>query len=195
MVKELRLHELAKKVNLSTILTFRPKAAEMYRQAIEQLGRLTCDTLIDCSFLDIEICDVSFVDQFILSIQLMLKNYENVILRLSNCNEDILANIEGALHVRNERDKNKNKICLLYFDQGRYSILGKPEQNLKDTFESVQDHKHGLTARELTELQGIAEINSASNRLKRLFDARFVCRKMEITEFGRQHVYYIPEDY
>lgn len=194
MVKELRLHELAKQVGLSTILTFRPKAVEMYKQAIEELGSLACDTVIDCSFAGIEICDVSFVDQFVLSIQLMLKNFENVILRLSNCNEDVLANIEGALHVRNEKDKSKIRICLLYFDQKYYSILGKPEQNLKDTLEIVQGYKEGLTARDLMELQGIAEINSASNRLKRLFDARFVCRRMEITESGRQHIYYIPED-
>ena len=176
MVKELRLHELAERVDLSSILTFRPKAAKMYEYAVEELGAFVCDTIVDCSFSNIEICDVSFVDQFILNMQLMLKEFENVILRLSNCNEDVLANIEGALHVRNEKEKNKSKLCLLNYNQDGYSILGKPEQ------------------RELMEIQDISEINSASNRLKRLFDARFVCRRLEVTESGRQHIYYIPEN-
>ena len=193
MIKKLRLHELAERVGLTTILTFRPKATQMFAYAVEDLGALVSDTVIDCSFSGIEICDVSFVDQFILGMQLMVRDYENVILRLSECNEDVLANIEGALHVRNERNKGKSKICLLYFDQNKYLIVGKPEQNLKDAFEVLQNTKHGITARELMEVQDISEINSASNRLKRLFDARFVCRRMEITESGRQHIYYIPE--
>lgn len=194
MVKELRLHELAERVGLSSILTFRPKAAKMYEYAVEELGPFVCDTIVDCSFSNIEICDVSFVDQFILNMQLMLKEFENVILRLSNCNEDVLANIEGALHVRNEKEKNKSKLCLLNYNQDGYSILGKPEQNLKDTLAVLQRYKHGLTARELMEIQDISEINSASNRLKRLFDARFVCRRLEVTDSGRQHIYYIPEN-
>lgn len=192
MIRVLRLRELAATVGLTNILTFRPYAEKMYENAINILGQLNPNSVIDCSFDEIDVCDVSFVDQFILNMQMVMMEKDNIIFRLSNCKQDVLDNISGALAVRNEHDKMKTKLCLLYYKENRYSILGRPEQSLKDTLDFVQFHIEGVTARELADKCGISEINAASNRLKRLYDAGFSCRKTETFESGWQNIYYIP---
>lgn len=188
----LKLCEIAKSVGLSSILTFRPYADEMYKIAIEQIRDVTPNSIISCSFASIEICDVSFVDQFLINLQLHIHQMENIVLCLEDLNDDVISNIEGALYVRNEKVEAKNRIALLCFSDGCYSTLGRVEQNVRDTLDFLQHHPEGVTARELMEHENLEEINSASNRLKKLFTARFVCRRPEIIESGRQHVYFIP---
>lgn len=66
-------------------------------------------------------------------------------------------------------------------------MLGQIEPNLEQTLTIVHQNEV-ITARELADLAEVA-INTASNRLKKLFDLHLVQRLEEITETGRQHVY------
>lgn len=67
-------------------------------------------------------------------------------------------------------------------------LLGQIEPNLQETLVLV-NKRRVLTARELADMKGDMAINTASNRLKKLFDLRLIRRVEEVTMTGRQHVY------
>lgn len=180
------MKELAKKVNLDKELFYRPKAREMFQEVQSLVQYLQGGTLIDCSFEGIEGCDASFADEFVINLQKHVFSFNNVVLRLSYCSEAVLENLQGALMLRNEMDKTKTNI--LYYDT-KYRFLVKMEANLQDTFDYVQSYKE-VSAREIAEHYGI-EINSASNRLKKLYDTNKLFRYEIKDEKGRQHIYYI----
>ena len=181
------MKELAKSVELEKELFYRPKAIEMYEQLVHNMLRdLKGGTIIDCSFEEIDGCDASFADAFVIKLQRYVEDFNNVVLRLSNCNEFVLENLRAALLLRNEMDKTKTNI--LYYDE-TYKFLIKQEANLQTTFDYIQ--KHGETsARDLAE-EFELEINSASNRLKKLYDSNKVFRREIKDEKGRQHIYFI----
>lgn len=190
MTKNIRLRELAKTVNLSDVLIYRPNAAEMFRAAKAGFAKLEAGTAIMVDFDGIALCDASFVDEFIINLQLMVLGLENTIMVLTNCCEDVLTNIEAALALKNERDKSK--LVLLLNRGGQYDILGKLEQSLRDTFDVLVSKKTSVTAREIAEIFDLPEINGASNRLRRLYDARLVCRYQD-DDTRWQQVYYLPD--
>jgi hypothetical protein len=183
----IHLRSFAERVDLENVLTYRPKAEEMYKLAIPTVEPLSDGDIIECSFLGIDSCDVSFVDQFLINFQLHLSTHKNVLMRISHSNSDINENIEAALAWRNK--KNKEHICILTYDSGKYGILGELEKNLLDTF-SLFTYKQQVLARDVVDSFGI-EINGASNRLKKLFDANLLLRKELIDVNGRQHIYYL----
>lgn len=183
---EIKMRKLASEAGLNKELFYRPKAMEMYEAVTQSLGSVTGGTLVDCSFESIEGCDASFADGFVIKLQKYIQNYNNVVMRLSNCNEAVLENLRAALMLRNEMDKAKTNI--LYYDV-TYHFLVKQESNLQETFDYVQKHKE-VSARDIAEHFDI-EINSASNRLKKLYDANKIFRREIKDEKGRQHIYFI----
>lgn len=72
---------------------------------------------------------------------------------------------------------------------GQHRLFGQIEPNLDDTLALV-NKRQTLTARDLADFQPGMAINTASNRLKKLFDLRLILRTEETTETGRQHVYH-----
>jgi DNA-binding transcriptional ArsR family regulator len=72
--------------------------------------------------------------------------------------------------------------------QDGYRFLGQLEPNLRETLQLL-NQRDTLTARDLADLKGDMAINTASNRLKKLYDLRLARRVEEITATGRQHVY------
>lgn len=183
---QISMREWAQKVDLDKELFYRPTAVKMYEELFPLIQYLQGGTLLDCSFDGIEGCDASFADEFVIRLQKHVSHFNNVVFRLSHCNEAVLENLRGALMLRNEMDKAKTNI--LYYDT-MYHFLIKLEANLQETFDYVQKHNE-VTAREIAELYGI-EINSASNRLKKLYDANKLFRREIKDEKGRQHIYYI----
>lgn len=189
MYKTLFLKELATRVGLTDILTYRPTAKNMHDIALKELGPLLPDNIVNCCFQGIETCDVSFADEFVINLQKNILQVDNTLMILSEVNEDTLASIQGALSFRNEKDHtHMNLLC--HRDQV-YSILGNLERNLLDTFDLVKSYTE-ITAREVAK-QFNVEINNASNKLKKLYDAHLLLRRESIDENGRQHVYYLPE--
>lgn len=190
MIENIRLRELAQTVNLSDVLIYRPVAAEMFRTATTRFSKLEAGTTIVVDFEGISLCDASFVDEFIINLQLMVLELENTVMLLTNCCENVLTNIEAALALKNERDKSK--LVLLLDRDGEFDILGKLEPSLRDTFNVLVSKKTPVTAREIAEIFDLPEINGASNRLRRLYDARLVCRYQD-DDTKWQQVYYLPE--
>lgn len=180
------MREWAHEVDLEQELFYRPTAVKLYEKLFPAIQYLQGGTLLDCSFEDIEGCDASFADEFVIRLQKHVSTFNNVVLRLSHCNEAVLENLRGALMLRNEMDKEKTNI--LYYDE-TYHFLIKQEANLQETFDYVQSRDE-VSAREIAEYFEI-EINSASNRLKKLYDANKLFRHEIKDEKGRQHIYFI----
>ena len=71
---------------------------------------------------------------------------------------------------------------------GAWQCIGHLEPSLNETLEIIAQRGH-LTAPELADLKKLI-VNSASNRLKRLYDQRLVRREHEVSEKGLQYIYY-----
>lgn len=180
------MKNLAESVGLDKELFYRPNAVKMYENVVRELQHIKGGTMIECSFEAINGCDASFADGFVIKLQKHIQQFNNVVLYLSNCNEAVLENLRAALMLRNEMDKTK--INILYYDTS-FQFLVKQEANLHVAFEYVQ--KVGeTTARDIAEVFDI-EINSASNRLKKLYDSNKLFRREIKDEKGRQHIYFI----
>ena len=188
MEKVIYLKGYAEKEGFTESLAFRSVARAIYDSVTNDINVAQGD-IINCKFNDIDMCDVSFADEFIINFQKMLLEVENTLLRLMNVNEHVRENIEGALMLRNKKDHSK--ICLLTYEDGAYSIIGDIEKNLNETF-SLIVFKPQITARDVAQRFNI-EINSASNRLKKLYNLRLLQRQESIDESGRQHIYYLPK--
>lgn len=183
---EIPMRELAKDVGLEKELFYRPKAVEMYEKLSQRLQNLQGGTMIKCSFELIDGCDASFSDGFVIKLQRYVSNFNNVVMTLTDCSENVLENLRAALLLRNEMDESR--INILYYDTS-YHFLIKTEANLQATFDYVQEHGE-TSARDIAEYFNI-EINSASNRLKKLYDSNKIFRREIKDEKGRQHLYFI----
>jgi len=187
--RDILLIDYARKEGFTESLALRPVAKSIYYQVLNDIKKVSSGDIINCIFAGIEMCDVSFADEFIINLQKLVMSVDNALLRIMDANDYVQENLEGALAIRNKKDRTK--ICLLIFSNNNYTILGDIEKNLKETF-SVIIANYQITAREIAQKYDI-EINSASNRLKKLFDLCLLQRKESIDEMGRQHLYYLPK--
>lgn len=190
MVKVLVLRELAGKIELGDMLIYRPNAKRMFNLALQAIGAPAPGTIIKLDFQKIKLCDVSFADGFVIRLQLLVQTIEGVMMELVNCCEDVLVNIEATLNWRNQ--KSQTRTTLLYQDdEGQYTILGKPEKSISETFYAVVEMAGKVTARDIAQKFSPMELNSANNRLKKLYDSRLLCR--ETDDSGWQQYYFIPD--
>ena len=145
----------------------------------------------DClklDFTDIETCDVSFVDEIVLEVQIYLREKkENILLFLAHFNQDIIDNLEGAIA---RREGKGVKIPILVQENDRLSCIGSLEPALAETLDFMRS-RNEINARDIAEHTGTA-INAASNRLKKLYDLRLCLREERVDINGKQHIYRIP---
>lgn len=188
MLKQLNIIYYAKKQGLDQILIYRPTAKRIFSDVLSDFSTLSSDDILECSFQDVDMCDVSFVDEFIINLQKYVLQHQNTVMIITNTNECVQENLEAALTLRNKQDQSK--ICLLLYDNCKYRVFGDLEKNLKETYDLIKNSDE-ISARIIAQKFGI-EINSASNRLKKLFDLRLLLRREVIDESGRQHKYYLP---
>lgn len=189
-IKKIFISEVALKTGITEInvLTFRPLGKEVKNELIDQINLCPTQCVIDLDFTGNEICDVSFVDEIVLEVQLyLMKNTLDRIILISNISDATLENLDAAIAVRDQRGI---KLQVLKRDEDQISYIGKLERNLDVTLKQLLEKKE-ITAREIAVLNGIA-INSASNRLKKLYDNRLVLRKEYIDTLGKQHIYFLP---
>lgn len=189
MHKILEVLKISNKVGLEDVLVSRPKAREMYGIALSQIGQLISDDVVYCDFLGITACSSSFADEFVLNIQKQVLLSENTLLIIKNVVSDVLYDINAALRLRNEKDSLK--LLLLSYNNKEYTVEGdKLEPNLKDVFSMLKSSEQ-ITARDIAQRFDI-EINSASNRLKKLHVLHLALKREVNTETGLRHAYYLP---
>lgn len=189
-IKMLDIASLSEQVGLNNgILVLRPTAGKMFEISRSEIGDITTDDIVVCDFKKINDCSSSFVDEFILTWQRSVCEHKNTMLILINLNEDVQYTVEAALNQRN-RISNEN-LSLIAMINGRFTVLGnKLEKNTLQVFELLADGKH-ITAREVADRFKL-ELNSAGNRLKKLFDAHAVMRAEQSADVGGKFEYYLP---
>lgn len=188
--KVISVSSLAVQAGLSDgILVFRPKATEMFKQSLTQFGNPLIGDVYRCDLSGIVDCSGSFVDEFILGWQRLIRQTDNTILILANISEDVEYTIVSALNLRNKIDKDN--LILVAKEGNKYNILGeKMERNTLDVFELMSEGVH-VTARMVADFFSI-ELNSAGNRLKKLYDAHATMRLEQNSENGGKYEYYLP---
>ena len=137
-------------------------------------------------FAGVSVMDTSFADETVLELALGLSQdkYGDRWMVLEEPSPATIDNLEGTIARR------KAKVALLIRKEGQMRLIGHVEPNLMEAWQLVYE-KSELTARELADQLGL-EINTASMRLRKLYDARLLSRQEEITPGGRQHTYMLP---
>lgn len=191
MKKGISVAYLAKEVGLTDgVLVLRPNAVKMLELSKDAIGSVLHGDVLVCDFAGILDCSSSFVDEFVVGWQRIVNQTENSLLILINFNSDVRYTIEAALNQRN-RISGEN-LCLIAQTDGQYEVIGsKIEKNVLQVFDLLTDGSH-VTARLIADRFNI-ELNSAGNRLKKLFDAHLAFRSEQSVDAGGKYEYYIPK--
>lgn len=138
------------------------------------------------SFEGVSVMDTSFADETVLELALGLTNnkYGERLLILEDLSSATIDNVEGTIARR------KAKVALVIREEDAVRLVGHVEPNLQETWKLIRE-KGALTARELADTLKL-EINTASMRLRKLYDAHLLARREEVTSSGRQHIYMLP---
>ena len=189
--KILDVSSLAKQVNLMEgVLVLRPIARKMFETSRQAVGDLTIGDIVVCDLKGIYDCSSSFVDEFVLAWQRVVCEVNNTVLIIIGMNEDVQYTVEAALNQRNRI--SKENLSLVSCTNGKFEVLGsKLEKNALEVFDLIADRGH-ITAREVAENFKL-ELNSAGNRLKKLYDAHVVMRIEQSADVGGKFEYFIPD--
>jgi hypothetical protein len=182
--------------SLAAELSFAEAHLFLTRERGEQAFRLLADRLQEIPeghplvlvFPPDQLVDSSFADESIIRLgeQIIKGEFGGRCLLLEGLTEDSITNIAAAISLR------RLKLAFLAVEPtGKWKCIGQLEPSLAETLDLVARRAH-LTAPELAELKELA-INSASNRLKRLYNQRLVWREHEISEKGLQYIYHFWE--
>lgn len=183
---EIHINEICQEMNLDNrILVTRQVGEQVYEQIAKQLVLTSGHQAVILVFPTDQLVDPSFADETILRLQrefIDAKNGDRTII-IKGLTQDSVHNLSAAIKYQNL------KLPLLTINsEKQWDIIGPLEQSLRETLDLVENQRH-LTAPELAQMLNLA-INTASNRLKRLYDLRLVRREYEITENGLQYIYH-----
>lgn len=132
-----------------------------------------------------QLVDASFADESIVRLgqELVDGEFGQRCLLLEGVSEDSVHNIEAAIHLQSL------KLAFLAVEpSGEWRTIGHLEPSLQQVLE-ILARRDRLTTVELANLLDLA-VNTASNRLKRLYDQHLTRREHEISETGLQYIYY-----
>jgi DNA-binding MarR family transcriptional regulator len=196
----LKLYECAAAIGLnSKILTYRPDGKKLQSCMLKICSNENIINSVNLDFTEIEVCDVSFIDEIIFEFSATLrKKSAGTIIYLSNLDEYVYDSLRAAQLLKEDKlSKKLNekvRLPLLYFRKSRgFEIIGEMEAVLMETF-AMLDSKGKISARDIALKKGIA-INSASNRLKKLFDYGLIQRETITDTSGVYYQYLLPKDF
>lgn len=135
-----------------------------------------------------QLVDASFADETIVRLgeELTDNQLGDRVLLLLGLTEDSIKNIEAVIGFR------RLKLGFLVVERNdRWRCIGQLDPSLLEVLKLLAERDH-LTAPELAEMLNLA-INTASNRLKRLYDRRLVRREYEVSAKGLQYFYFFWE--
>lgn len=157
------------------VLLFRPYGEKAYKILLDRLNNeLESRELIEIDFSDIDSADLSFLDEVVLNLHIYIrKNRENIFF-VSNLSNDVRDSLIGAIEYK--RTINKIKVPILYKKDGKLTIIGNIEPLLKETFDLFNNFKTEITAKDLSQLKGLA-MNNACTRLKKLYNLGLIMRE------------------
>ena len=132
-----------------------------------------------------QVMDVSFVDDTIIRLgqEIVEGQHGNRRILLKGLTQDSKDNIDAAIRLQ------RLKLAFLAISSNRqWEIVGHLEDSLREVLEML-GQRPSLTAPELAEEKALA-LNSANNRLKRLFDLHLIRREYEVSEKGLIYYYH-----
>lgn len=156
-----------------------------------KLELLQAGNVIQLDFDSIDLMEWSFADEAlaVLCIKMLSGRFPNRYLVLEGLSETSAENLEMALRTRPERENKQIRNVILPIVVNREIILiGKLEEHLKLVWCHIAGQKN-ITARDLATSLSL-EINTASTKLKTLFDLRLLKREEIRTEAGKQYLYH-----
>jgi DNA-binding transcriptional ArsR family regulator len=162
----------------------REKGEQAYQLLREHLQEIPEGQALLLVFPPNQRMDASFADQTILQLTegLIAGAFGERGLLLEGLAEDAVFSLNAAISLRDL------KLAVLQMEPvGTWQYIGHLEPTLEETLKLVASEGR-LTAPRLAELLGLA-INTASNRLKRLYDQHLVRREFEVSEKGLQYIY------
>lgn len=165
-------------------LLTREKGEQAYHLLSDVIALAAPDEPLVLSFPADQIMDASFADEAIVRLYeaIMRGEHDERTLLLTGLTEDSLKNLNAVIRLRNL------KLAMLAVDDaGGWEVIGQLERSLRETLEMLQEHGQ-MTAPQLAEMIDSA-VNTASNRLKRLYDTRVIRREHEVSEKGLQYIY------
>ncbi len=186
MFNRLDMSKLAAEMGLEGRFFLTREKGEVAYQGIKtHLQLIPSDQALVLSFPPNQIMDVSFADEALIRLgqEILAGDLGQRCIVLAGLTEDSIRNVEAAIRLQ------RLKLAFLcVMPEGSWKCIGALESTLRDTLDLVAQRGR-LTAPELSEFLGLA-MNTASNRLKRLFDLHLLRREYEITDRGLQYIYY-----
>lgn len=158
-----------------------------YAMVRGRLQELPEGELLLLDFPEKQLMDASFADELLVRLTAELNEdaFGRRGLGVRRLTQDTELNIRAVIELR----RLDRKIAILAIgDETPWKIIGRLEANLLDAFELVQRHKV-MTAPRLADILSVA-INSASNRLKRLYDLHLLQRSYKVSEQGLEYSYF-----
>ena len=137
------------------------------------------------SFPPDQLRDASFADETIVRLgeKIAVGDFGKRSILLENLTEDSIINLNSIIKFR------QLKLAFLAIESdGAWQCIGQLEPSLRETLELLS-HRNSLTAPELGNILQLA-VNTASNRLKRLYNLHLVLREYEITNQNLQYIYH-----
>lgn len=132
-----------------------------------------------------QVMDVSFADETIIRLgqAIVGGQYGRRRILLEGLTQDSIDNINAAIRLQ------RLKLAFLAIDsEGWWEVVGHLEESLREVL-AMLAKRPSLTAPELADEKELA-LNSANNRLKRLFDQHLIRREYEVSEKGLIYIYY-----
>ena len=132
-----------------------------------------------------QLVDASFADETIIRLgeELMDGQLGDRAFLLQGLTDDSIKNIEAVIGLR------RLKLGFLAVEAtGEWRCIGQLDPSLREVLDLLANLDQ-LTAPQLADLMKLA-VNTASNRLKRLYDRRLVQREYEVSAKGLQYFYY-----
>jgi DNA-binding transcriptional ArsR family regulator len=132
-----------------------------------------------------QLVDASFADETIIRLgeELMNGQMGDRALLLQGLTADSIKNIEAVIGLR------RLKVGFLAVEAtGEWRCIGQLDPSLREVLDLLANLDQ-LTAPQLADLMKLA-VNTASNRLKRLYDRRLVRREYDVSTKGLQYFYY-----
>ena len=162
----------------------RDKGEQAFEKLGEALHAVPEESSLILQFPPNQVMDVSFTDETIIRLgqEIIKGTYGRRRLLLEGLTQDSIDNIDAAIRMQ------RLKLAFLAIPrEGSWQVIGHLEDSLREVLDMLAE-RPTLTAPELATERDIA-LNSANNRLKRLYDQHLIQRQHEVSEKGLIYIY------
>ncbi|MCB0190669.1 MAG: winged helix-turn-helix transcriptional regulator [Anaerolineae bacterium] len=171
----------------SGLFIMRSKGEKAYPILEMQLQSIPENEALVVCFPDDQLMDVSFADETIIRLgeEIAANKFDQRRLLLKGLTPDSIVNIDRAIRGQ------KLKLAFIHITStGKWEIIGHLEPSLQEVLEMLANRER-ITAPELVQALDLA-LNTANNRLKRLFNQGLIQREYEVSDKGLLYYYRFP---